>query len=76
MAEAGCTAAVIARRLGCCRRHARRLTSHVTVPINTAVGSRHEHRVWSLYHRMWGSYADVAYAFGVTRQAVHTALTN
>ena len=75
MAEVGCPVGVIAERLGCTERHARRLTAHVAKPENRLVGTRHERHIWDVYHRVLGSYAKVAWCFGVTRQAVRSALT-
>ena len=75
MAYVGCPNAVIARRLGCTPRHARRLTAHVREPVNGLVGTAHEHHAWRVWLGMTGSYAQVAFRFGVSRQRVQQALS-
>ena len=75
MAWAGCPATVIARRLGCSPRHARRFTAATGHPPNPHVGTEREVHLWRLHYRTRGSYQAVARTFGVTRQRVRQALT-
>lgn len=76
MVEAGCPAPVIAERLGCSVRHARRFCEVRDEPPNALIGTDREVHVWKLHYWTTGSYREVAHRFGVTRQAVQQALSS
>lgn len=68
----------IAKRLGASEKQIQRILSgydqSVTHVLNDNLGTSYERYLWLAYFRMLNSFSDVAFRFGVTRQAIQQAL--